>query len=617
MQTINADKLINTAFFILFIILNATAYAAEINIQLNQQSINNKVIVSLTNRSNQELTLAKIRLQLDRKTYWLHNQDILQAGESKRYNFTISYPQAFGSYAQITSVFYYNEGRLFSLSDVGYFNYKSVKHFDVDAKLASGKTTKQSFLYLTAKNPQLWTIIVPDEVSITTVNLAKSRRFLLSGNYSGFNSNYPVFAIREGLVQGVHFAKILHSVVSVKHANSTTHVTYSRGRTSNLLLSGFCIVSLSLFVLFRKKTITLPYLSSTVWLLFSSRLLLLSVSFLLLKNAHDWLSFSSLLGKHFAGNNFRYFFLYFIDAYFWSFVILYLPYLYFIDKPSDVTGDINKDKGTTNIKYFVDEDKYVAVLLWILRPFKFLAIGSTKHFKTSKQQLQSPLKTGWLLLAVKFFFLPLLASWVIGNIIHQWNLIQHFSWTFHQINAFILALLILVDTSIFLFGYMFESTRLKSRVRSVEPTLLGWIVCLWCYPPFNSFSFAAFDIDFVSIHIPVATWAEPIVLVSISLCWLIFVWASIALGFKASNLTNRGIVSSGPYRFCRHPAYTAKIAVWLIEAVFLGKYFIGLFLGFLIIYLLRSLTEERHLSMDADYQRYKKKVPYRFIPGII
>jgi len=99
--------------------------------------------------------------------------------------------------------------------------------------------------------------------------------------------------------------------------------------------------------------------------------------------------------------------------------------------------------------------------------------------------------------------------------------------------------------------------------------------------------------------------------------WAIFTWASVNLGFKASNLTNRGIVNHGAYRYCRHPAYTAKILVWMVEAIFLGKFFIGLFIAFLVIYLLRAITEERHLSNDPDYLKYKKQVPYRFIPGLI
>lgn len=54
----------------------------------------------------------------------------------------------------------------------------------------------------------------------------------------------------------------------------------------------------------------------------------------------------------------------------------------------------------------------------------------------------------------------------------------------------------------------------------------------------------------------------------ITCLWGIFAWASLSLGFKASNLTNRGIVTKGPYRWVRHPAYAAKLGIWLIQLVF-------------------------------------------------
>jgi protein-S-isoprenylcysteine O-methyltransferase Ste14 len=99
--------------------------------------------------------------------------------------------------------------------------------------------------------------------------------------------------------------------------------------------------------------------------------------------------------------------------------------------------------------------------------------------------------------------------------------------------------------------------------------------------------------------------------------WGIFVWASISLGFKASNLTNRGIVKTGPYRFVRHPAYAAKVLIWIIQGIFFGQFGIFIMLGFMLIYFLRAWTEERHLSMDPDYVEYMRLVKWRFIPGII
>ena len=35
------------------------------------------------------------------------------------------------------------------------------------------------------------------------------------------------------------------------------------------------------------------------------------------------------------------------------------------------------------------------------------------------------------------------------------------------------------------------------------------------------------------------------------------------------------------------------------------------------MYYMRAITEERHLRRDPEYRAYMKKVPYRFIPGVI
>jgi protein-S-isoprenylcysteine O-methyltransferase Ste14 len=104
-------------------------------------------------------------------------------------------------------------------------------------------------------------------------------------------------------------------------------------------------------------------------------------------------------------------------------------------------------------------------------------------------------------------------------------------------------------------------------------------------------------------------------------------WATFSLGTKCSNLTNRGIVSTGAYGIVRHPAYISKNLSWFLMAIPI----IGLsittwsinwialisIIGWMIIYFLRAITEERHLMQDSDYREYCKKVKYRFIPGLL
>jgi len=108
-----------------------------------------------------------------------------------------------------------------------------------------------------------------------------------------------------------------------------------------------------------------------------------------------------------------------------------------------------------------------------------------------------------------------------------------------------------------------------------------------------------------------------VILCVITCLWGIFVWASVSLGFKASNLTNRGIVRSGPYQYVRHPAYVAKLMIWILQGVFFAQFGIFILLGFIVIYVLRAWTEERHLSRDSDYLAYKQSVRWWFIPGVI
>ena len=174
-----------------------------------------------------------------------------------------------------------------------------------------------------------------------------------------------------------------------------------------------------------------------------------------------------------------------------------------------------------------------------------------------------------------------------------------------------------LDTAIFSFGYAVELPALRSRIRSVEPTLLGWAVTLSCYPPLN----VATDIVLGRAYSKtvLSFWLAAGSNVIIISCFLVYVWASVALLFKASNLTHRGIVVHGPYRYIRHPAYAAKNLAWWFEWLpsLTNPANLVSMIGWNAIYILRAITEERHLGKDPVYREYCRKVKYRFIPGLI
>jgi protein-S-isoprenylcysteine O-methyltransferase Ste14 len=173
-----------------------------------------------------------------------------------------------------------------------------------------------------------------------------------------------------------------------------------------------------------------------------------------------------------------------------------------------------------------------------------------------------------------------------------------------------------IDCGWALIGYGLESRWLGNKTRSVEPTALGWAAALSCYPPFNNSLGTYLPLENGKQWITgedTQLWLRGAIVV----LFFVYATATVAFGFKFSNLTNRGIVSRGPYRVIRHPAYVCKCTAWWLEhmpTMTLTKaFFLSLLCG---VYALRAWTEERHLSRDPDYLAYKKKVPWVIIPGV-
>jgi len=76
------------------------------------------------------------------------------------------------------------------------------------------------------------------------------------------------------------------------------------------------------------------------------------------------------------------------------------------------------------------------------------------------------------------------------------------------------------------------------------------------------------------------------------------------------------LVTTGVYGFVRHPMYLGAMLMFIGTPLLLGSYY-GLGLGFIMIVLIamRTIGEEKMLMQEfKDYEEYKKKVRYRFIP---
>jgi protein-S-isoprenylcysteine O-methyltransferase Ste14 len=287
--------------------------------------------------------------------------------------------------------------------------------------------------------------------------------------------------------------------------------------------------------------------------------------------------------------------------------------------------------------YFTERGPRESKSIAAMRAFR--ALGSSP-LKTLREGLPYSDRLGLLTVLLKAFFAPLmllsLYQFTSNMGANGLYLFEHFPATggdFLRIfNShgfwFLFQLALFFDVSFYTIGYLIEHRALKNEIRSVDPTWLGWAVALACYPPFNGLVVQVMGwggVEFPQFDSPVVHIAVNSLLLFLM---AIYASASVALNLKASNLTHRGIISHGPYRYVRHPAYICKNAAWWLglipalveswnDSAWAAVVMAGSAMAWTAIYALRALTEEDHLrKVDGEYDEYCTKVRYRFIPRV-
>jgi protein-S-isoprenylcysteine O-methyltransferase Ste14 len=220
---------------------------------------------------------------------------------------------------------------------------------------------------------------------------------------------------------------------------------------------------------------------------------------------------------------------------------------------------------------------------------------------------------GWL---VKGFFLPLMFTYLCSNLDQLLHYDLNRLSDFKGIYDWGYFTMYFIDVSLVSMTYLMSLKATDTHIRSTEPTALGWISALVCYEPFWSLisrQYISYDSgkgweDWLGSGTALYyVWGCAI----LSLV-AIYVWATISFGARFSNLTHRGIITNGPYRFTKHPAYLSKnLSWWMLSMPFMltGSWGDTLRHSLLLaslnfIYYLRAKTEERHLSLDPVYVQY-------------
>jgi protein-S-isoprenylcysteine O-methyltransferase Ste14 len=221
--------------------------------------------------------------------------------------------------------------------------------------------------------------------------------------------------------------------------------------------------------------------------------------------------------------------------------------------------------------------------------------------------------------AVKAFFLAFMLSIVPANFegMVRWQAAD--LWTSPvSLAGFLITLMFVVDVAFATAGYALTMRPLGAHIRTANPLLGGWIAALICYPPFVLMApggplFYETDTrswDYWLAGNPVLLWFWGGALVALT---ALYAWATVAFGLRFSNLTHRGILTHGPYRLTKHPAYLAKNAFWWLSTlpflVTTGDVHTALRNTLLLaavsaVYYWRARTEEAHLGEDPVYRDY-------------
>lgn len=228
----------------------------------------------------------------------------------------------------------------------------------------------------------------------------------------------------------------------------------------------------------------------------------------------------------------------------------------------------------------------------------------------------------WRAWAIKGFFGAFMISILPGGFAHVVE--ADFPAIAHDpvaLGSLLIEGLFLVDVQIGTVGYLLTFRPLDAHIRSGNPLLAGWVAALMCYPPFVWGTMGRADVMGYEVNTggwaywmqghDWLMWGWAALMVGLT---AVYAWATFAFGLRFSNLTYRGVLTNGPYRFTRHPAYLSKNLFWwtstlpflvtsgsLTDAV-RNTVLLGVVSG---IYYWRARTEEAHLlAEDAKYREY-------------
>ena len=177
--------------------------------------------------------------------------------------------------------------------------------------------------------------------------------------------------------------------------------------------------------------------------------------------------------------------------------------------------------------------------------------------------------------------------------------------------------------SVWLWSY--DPELLKDRLKFMKKSAKGWdkvltFVSMPFYIPY--LVIPGFDaVRYQWSHVPV--WAKIIcfILVVVSFFWISWVMKEntyLSRFVEIQEERGHRVITTGPYRFVRHPMYIGSAVLLLALPVALGSLYALIPVAFcVVIMIVRTYLEDKTLHKELEgYAEYAQKTKYRLLPGI-
>ncbi len=151
-------------------------------------------------------------------------------------------------------------------------------------------------------------------------------------------------------------------------------------------------------------------------------------------------------------------------------------------------------------------------------------------------------------------------------------------------------------------------TMVRRRAGSVDRTLKARLLT----------AFSTFGPPLVRPMSAGAIAPESITVAVVAIGLIIVVLGKLSLG-RSFGLSpaNRGVVSTGMYRFMRHPIYLGYLITHVgFVAANPGEWNLIVLAAADLALMFRAVREERTLAQDESYRAYMQRVRWRVIPGV-